>query len=333
MASILKTATGYRAQLYVKGKREERSFTTKRDAQFWADKRGTELRMEVDGRAGDRKTLRDAMRRYVVEVAPTHKGERWERIRLGAMEDDPNLPVTLPLNKLTAAHLTHWKTERLRQVGDASVIREMGLLSSVLSHARRDWAWMTHSPLSDVRRPSQPRHRERLITWRETRLMLRELGWKKGRLTSMKQIVGAAFLMALRTGMRCSEIVGLEWARVHPSWMTLETTKNGAGRAVPMPPKVRRLLERMRGLDAQLVFPIGAASVDAMFRRARVAAGLDGFTFHDSRHCAATRIGRTVGQPGRLSFPEFVRVFGWRDPKNAMIYVNPSAASLADKMA
>ena len=69
-----------------------------------------------------------------------------------------------------------------------------------------------------------------------------------------------------------------------------------------------------------------------MFRRVRDKLGLSGFTFHDTRHTAATWIGATVGQPGKLSFPEFIKVFGWRDPKNALIYVNPTAASLAEKM-
>ena len=68
------------------------------------------------------------------------------------------------------------------------------------------------------------------------------------------------------------------------------------------------------------------------FRKARDRAGLAGFTFHDARHTAATRIGATVGQPGRLTFPEFCKVFGWRDPKHALIYVNPTAATLAEKM-
>ena len=75
-----------------------------------------------------------------------------------------------------------------------------------------------------------------------------------------------------------------------------------------------------------------SATADALFRKVRENAGLDGFTFHDARHTAATRIGRTVGQQGKLSFPEFCKVFGWRDPKHALVYVNPTASDLAGKM-
>ena len=73
-------------------------------------------------------------------------------------------------------------------------------------------------------------------------------------------------------------------------------------------------------------------TLDALFRRAKAKAGLPDIHFHDSRHTAAPRIGRAVGQPGRLSFPEFCKVFGWRDPKHALIYVNPTAEELADKL-
>ena len=101
---------------------------------------------------------------------------------------------------------------------------------------------------------------------------------------------------------------------------------------MPFSRKTQRLLNALRPLDRERVVKVNSASVDALFRRARQQAGLDGFRFHDSRHTAATRIGRTVGQPGKLSFPEFCKVFGWRDPKHALIYVNPTAAELAGKL-
>ena len=59
---------------------------------------------------------------------------------------------------------------------------------------------------------------------------------------------------------------------------------------------------------------------------------MSGFTFHDTRHTAATWVGRQVGRPNRLSFPQFCKAFGWRDPKMALRYVNPTAAELADLM-
>lgn len=318
-------------QIKVKGVRESATFPTKREAEAWAAQRTLEISKTGEKRGGDVFTLRDALRRFADEVAPTHKGEKWERTRLAAMEKQ--LPASLPLSKLTAAHLNDWKTARLSEVAPSTVAREKNLLSSVLGFARRDWGWMTHSPMSDVRTPKSPHHRDRVITWCETKVMLRHLEHKPGQRPKLKkQMVAYAFLLALRTGMRASEITGMRWERIHDSWLEIPDTKNSEARKVPLSKKTLLLLERLRGISAGQVLLVSSGTVDALFRRARSQAGLSGFKFHDSRHTAATRVGRTVGQPGKLTFPEFCKVFGWRDPKHALIYVNPTAEELALKL-
>jgi integrase len=330
MASIKQTAGGYRAQVKLLGVRESKTFPLRRDAAQWAARREDEIRRLGAGTLGQVRTLGDALRRYALEVAPMHKGERWEQIRLKTFEQQ--LPITLPLSKLTHDHLIRWRDQRAAVVGPDSVRREMSLLGSVLTHARRDWRWIQASPLADVRRPRASAHRDRVITWGEARAILRALGHTRRRPRSLMQVVALTMLLALRTGMRAGELVGLQWARVRPRSVLLAETKNGTAREVPLSAKAARLIERARGLDADLVLPLTAQTLDALFRRARDAAGVEGVRWHDTRHTAATRIGSTIGQPGRLSFPEFVKMFGWSDPKNAMIYVNPSAESLAAKL-
>lgn len=334
MASILPHGKGWRAQLKVGKLRDSETFTTKREATEWANRRAAELRAKVDGTEGDHKTLVDAFRRFAAEVSPGRKGELWECVRLAMFERDDVLPLTLPIRQVTSKHLIAWRDSRLAKVSAGSVLREMSLLGSVFSYAKRDWHWLDSSPLAEVRRPGQPAHRDRVITWAETKGMLRALSHKVGkRPTSVKGQIAVVFLIALRTGMRAGEIVGLTWGRVRPSWFELPETKNGTVRHVPATPKTMRLVGQLRGIDDERVVMVDGKSLDATFRRAHKASGLAHFTFHDTRHSAATRIGRTVGQPGRLSFPEFCRVFGWRDTKYALVYVNPSAADLALKLA
>ncbi len=53
MASFRKTGSGWRAELYVKGRRDSRTFDTKAEAQAWALKRETELR-SISGGAGSK---------------------------------------------------------------------------------------------------------------------------------------------------------------------------------------------------------------------------------------------------------------------------------------
>jgi integrase len=213
------------------------------------------------------------------------------------------------------------------------VTRELNLLSSVFSAAIHEWRWIKSNPISEVIRPLATPHRERIITRSETRRMLRALDYRPlGAVSGERQIVGAVFVFALRTGMRSSEITGLRWRNVHDSWVTLPETKNGTRRDVPLSRPARRLVQRMRGADPDYVFPVSDGSRDAIFRAARERAGLGGFHFHDARHCFATRIGATVGQPGRLSFPEFCKVMGWKDPRMALTYTNPRAEDLAQKL-
>ena len=333
MATPQKVAGGWRIQLKIGGKRASATFPTQREANAWAAQKSIELRANRKGKMGDIRNLADAMRRYADEVSPSNKGDRWEKVRINAMLEHPDFPVTIPLNDLKGSDFVAWKESRLSTIKASSFNRELSLLGSVFAACIKDWYWCTDNPLDMLRRPPNPPHRERVITPSEIRIMLRTLRHRTGRRPdSLMAVTALAFLLALRTGMRAGEIVGLTWDRVHESWVHLPDTKNGTARNVPIPASARRIFEQARGLDPERVFPITRQTRDAIYRKAREKAGLHGFTFHDSRHTAATRIGATVGQPGRITFPEFCHVFGWKDPRNALVYVNPSAASLAAKM-
>lgn len=314
--------------------RDSATFTSMREANEWYIRRKAELMARKSGTEGDFKTLRDAIEKYTQEIAPKHRGESWEVVRLQAMMKHKLLPVNSPINAITNKDMSKWVQWRTSIVKNATVLRELSLLGGVLSATRKDWHWTDHNPLSDLRKPPSPAPLDRTITRQEIKGMLRALNYEWGRPPKQsKQMVAYIFLLALRTGMRCGEIAGLEWCRVQPSWADLPMTKNGTARQVPLGKKARRLIACLRAgrdEDQEKVFNISSGSIDTTFRKAREAAGLSGFTFHASRHTAATWIGRHVGQPGRLSFPQFCALFGWRDPKNAMIYVNPKANELAE---
>ncbi len=325
MASIKPHGDGYRVQLYVKGVRDSGTFDTRREALSWAQTRELELRARAVGKLGTIKTLGDALGKYGEEVCPTHAGSRWEKIRLEAFKR--TLPVKTKLASLTGEQLTAWRDARAEVVSPGSVLREMKLLSAVLEQARREWKWIAVNPMKDVRKPPSPKHRTRVITRSEIRQMLRALGYSR-RPESVTQAVGVCFLAALRTGMRAGELTALTWPQVMPKYARLTATKNGDDRDVPLSAKASRVIARMRGFDPDLVFGMKARSLDALFRRARAKAGLGGFTFHDSRHTAATWIGKS----GKLNLLEFCKMFGWRDPKHALVYFNPDADALSDKL-
>jgi integrase len=48
--------------------------------------------------------------------------------------------------------------------------------------------------------------------------------------------------------------------------------------------------------------------------------------FHDTRHTAATRLAQKIG------VLDLCRMFGWRDPRHAMVYYNPAASDIAKRL-
>jgi integrase len=275
-------------------------------------------------------TFRQALERYRKEVTPSKRGWRWEDVRIEAMLTGRyGLPLDVALADVSATIMAEYRDHRLHIVKPATVTRELSILSAVLETARREWGWLTSNPVHDIRKPAQPHHRERVIQPCEIRTMLRTMGFVP-RLSprSVTHAVAYCFLMALATGMRAGELCGLAWGDVGEASVFLPLTKTGDSRYVPLSRPARRIIERMRGYDPVLVFGLQTATLDALFRKYRQRAGLEGFTFHDARHTAATRIGLS----GKLSAIELAKMFGWNDLKRCLTYFNPTADELAAKL-
>lgn len=333
MASIQKTKNGYRVQIAIRGVRENSSFHTKREAESWAARRETEIRDAKNLHPGSKHTLIDALRRYAEEVSPTKRGERWEILRLQAFESHA-LPLEKKVNTIEPDDMATWRDSRLAVVNRGTVLREISLLSAVFESMRREWRWIDKNPLRDMRKPAEPDHREIVITRPQIKMMLRQLGYG-GPARTISQSVACSFLLALRSGMRAGELCGLTWDRVHDGYCTLPITKNGKRRDVPLTPKALAIIEKMRGFDDSLVFGLKTQTLDALFRRARGRAGLDGFTFHDSRHTAATWIaGRMTSNniSAQQAVFDLCKMFGWTKIDQALVYYNASAADIAKRI-
>lgn len=317
MASIRKRGGAWRAEVYRDGKRDSQSFRTKAEAVAWSMQREAEL---VGKRLPDR-TLADALKRYGREVSPTHKGERWEVVRCDALARIPL--AARRLATITASDMAQRRDERLREVTAGTVRREMGLLRSVFDYAIREWGWLKENPLATVKKPPAPPARRRRITDDEIARVTMALGYDGGDPKNASQRVATAFLLAIETAMRSSEITGLTWGRVGEKSVTLPKTKNGDQRDVPLSTAARAIIAAMPH-DSELVFGLDLALRDALFRKAVKRAGIDNLHFHDSRAEAIWRLSK------KLDVMELARMIGHRDLRSLMIYYNTSADELAD---
>lgn len=332
MATPKKTAQGtWRVQIEIGGVRDSGTFDTKREADEWNARRTLELKADGKAGPGARKTLLDTLRRYADEVTPKKRGKAKELIRLMAFEDTEkhkHLPLKKLLKDVTSDDLGKWRDHRLKLNARGAVLRDIGLLSAVMTTARKEWKWIKANPVHDVSKPANPDHRERLISGLEVRKVLRQLGHAK-EVRSVSQAVAYAFLLALATGMRAGEICGLRWSRVRPDYVVLvaDETKTGKSRDVPLSPVAQRVIKRMHGWDKESVFGLQSQTLDTLFRRARDRAKLSGFTFHDSRHTACTRLARKV------DVLDLCKIMGWVKTTQALTYYNPKASDLARRIA
>ncbi|MGK5069237.1 tyrosine-type recombinase/integrase [Janthinobacterium sp. RT4P48] len=327
MASITKQKTGWRVQISVKGTRDSSVLPTKAEAQAWAVEREAQMRRMVETGVNTDKTCQDAFDRYSAEVSPHKRGARWEGIRLAAIARHVVDRVSLGEMKLcdvTADVLGQWRDERLLSVAGSTVNRDLNLLSHVFTTARREWKWISSSPTVDVRRPQNPQPRDRRITDDEIERICLALGFD-GEVTTKSSAIAVAFLFAIETAMRAGEICGLTWVDIEGNVAHLPRTKNGTKRSVPLSGRAIELLGLLPpGNDT--CFGISTASLDALFRKARGAAGVDDLTFHDTRHEAITRLAK------KLNVLELARMVGHKDLTMLQIYYNETAAELAKKL-
>jgi integrase len=328
MAHIRRHKKGFRAEVYSHGHRHSKVARTLAEARAWAQATEDALEKERTVSPGARKSFGELLMVYAEKVLPAMRGERFERLRIEALvRDHPTLASTM-LCDLKPERLAQYRDDRLASVSPGSVLRELTILTSALEYGRRELRWITENPLRDVRKPRQPKHRERTLQWREIRAMLRAAGYTRQRCRTMTEAVARAMLFAMRTGMREGEICTLEWSDVRADYVRVRRQKGlvDEGRDVPLSRAARRLLESVRGWDQPKVFGLQKQTLDALFRKLRQRAKLGGFTFHDTRHTAATIISRKV------DVLTLCKIFGWKDLKRALTYYNPTASEIAKRL-
>lgn len=319
MATYRKRGKTWRVELYVNGIRESATFATKQECAQWALEREAQLK----GKRLPQHTLAEAMTRYVDDVSPHHRGERWERIRIAALSR--HAIANRMLESMHADDIKQWRDARLQEVSAASVSREMTLLRSVLEHARKELGWLRENPMQDVARPKSPPPRRRRITQDEIDRVTLALGLDELRAETSSHRTGLAFLFSIETAMRSGEVLGLRWGDLTEKTATLPRTKNGDTRVVPLSIRAREIIAMLHR-DTPTVFNINPGSRDTIFRQAVKAAGIDNLHFHDSRAEAIWRLSK------KLDVMELARVIGHRDINSLMMYYNADPEELADKL-
>lgn len=316
MASIKKRGESWFARVKYKGKTSSKSFKLKAAAVAWAQEE--ERLLQTSNLADGKHTVEQALEKYRDEEAIKKDGHRWERIRLNKFIR--TLPFAKkPILEVTSVDISIWRNAETNK--DSTVRREMGLLDTVFETARREWKWLRVNPIKDVKKPAESRPRNRLISDEEVTKMCEALNFVEGEPIELKkQQVAVAFLLAIETAMRSGELLSLTPDQVDLTRRVahLDKTKNGDERDVPLSPRAVELFKLVPDC-----FSVAAGSRDAIFREARGRAGLSGFTFHDARALALTRLSKKV------DVLTLARIAGHRSIKSLMVYYRESAEDIA----
>lgn len=190
---------------------------------------------------------------------------------------------------------------RRESVSPATINRELCLLSVAINYARREWEWDLPNPVSG-RKLKEPEGRVRWITRGEAEALIREIKPAQAYLVDFIRL-------ALNTGCRKQELLGLEWTRVDlkENLLLLEAahTKTAKRRSIPLNEAARMaILNRFRFRSAHcpaspwvFAHEDGKRILDVKnsFCTACRRAGIDNFRIHDLRHtCAAWLISKGV---------------------------------------
>lgn len=330
MASFRKRGDTWRAEIVRTGVRLSESFKTKAEAVAWAAKKEAEI-MHGQHRHYTKsgKTLADAFDQYLLEISPAKAKHTWNVTRIAFLRSQLSFVGEL-IHKVKSDHLKAWVEERMPNVKTSTINRDLNLLSAVFEAAHSEWKWIPSNPVHDIRRPKNPKSRDRLISPDEQKAVLEQLGYdEEGSVETAQQYIAVAFQLAIETAMRRGEILGLVWGRVHISkrFLHLDKTKNGDARDVPLSKRACELIEKLpKKKEEPRCFPVNSATADTLWRRAVSKTGIVGLTFHDSRHQAITNLSK------KLDILALSRMVGTRDPRTLMVYYNETASAIASRL-
>jgi integrase len=322
MASITKRGPyQFQAQIRRKGyPHQQRTFETKREAEAWATDVESQMNRGtfVDRSEAERTTFGEALGRYARDVTQDKRGWETEMHRIKALQKHPLAARSLA--SLRSLDFANYRDERLKECSSATVKRELVIISHVFNTARTDWSLPIDNPIASIRKPQAGQHRERRLSEDEQVRLLQAADESKAATLSF------CIVLALESGMRAGEIVGLRWEQIDlPNRVIrLDMTKNGDRRVVPLSEAAEaaiRLLPRpIHG--GRLTKFYDSRGLSAAFRRACERAGITGLRFHDLRHEAASRLAP------HMPVATLAKVMGWKTIQMAMRYYNPTAAEL-----
>lgn len=302
-----------------------RSFTTKADAQRWARHMEAELDaslLPVDYRKLEETTLRDILVRYREEIVPTKRGRDIETIIIDAFLRNPIAQLTL--DRLTPQAFASYRDARLETVRPATLLRELGIVQHAIDMATKEWGFPPiANPVKGIRKPKLGAGRNRRVSPEEISTLL------EGAKRSRNPHLAPTIILAVETGMRRGELLGMQWGDLdlQQRILLIPKTKNGHPRRIPLTSKAAETLQALHDRSESRPLPISEDSLKKAWQRLLKRVGIEDLRFHDLRHEAVSRFFE-LG----LSMPEVALISGHRDPRMLFRYTHLDPKKIVEKL-
>jgi integrase len=317
-------STSYKVQIRLKGyPPESASFERLTDAKQWAQ------RLEADMRAG--RHFGTARRHTFSELANEYMPHAKDKMRLNywisvfgqnLLSEITPARISIErdrlLNEETERYITpasgdpiaDARREKLKRSG-ATVNRYLASISVCLSYAVKTLQWLEKNQCENMQKPSESKGRVRFLSDDERIALLKAC--------EAHADLYLAVILALSTGARQSEVMSLRYGQVDftRKIITLNDTKNGDKRALPLVGKAFELLQqraKVRALNDDRVFPSSQLAKKSDYinlrqpwEKALKQAGIVDFHWHDLRHTSASYMAMSG-----VSLVEISKILGHR---------------------
>jgi len=272
------------------------------------------------------KTFGEAVEDYLAYKKKHGKRSLREDDRILKTKWLPYFGADAPITSLTTEAIARYEKDRAG-VSAYTVANELSVLRHLLRLARR---WGDIKELPDVTLPGKPSGRRRYLTEDEIARLLEACERSKN------PYLTTIVVIALNTGMRKGEILGLEWERVDfaRGVLVLERTKNGEPREVPMNRAVYDALTApapQAGREGPIFRKRSGATwgqIRTAFTTALTKAGIADFRFHDLRHTCASHLIMSGA-----SLKDVQEILGHKDFRMTLRYSHLSPAHLRKAVA
>jgi integrase len=343
MASIEKRTdkqgvASYRVKIRMRGHPPQTAtFARLTDARKWVADTESAIRQGRHFQVSEAKkrTVSDLIKAYRTEVLPRLRSANAREVHLQWWDEvlGPYLLADVrPALLLDTRKALFDKPSPRGNVSQSTVNRYCSTMSHAFSWAMKERQWVSDNPFFKIANLKEPEGVIRFLSDEERTALLEAAEAKSPDLY-------AIIVLALSTGARRNEILGLKWPEVDlkTGLLTFAKTKNGSVRRVPVTGKALDLLKDMAAArklkdPSGLVFPGKTdktkdkpLAIENIFQAALKDAAIANFRFHDLRHSAASYL-VMAGVP----MVTVAEILGHRDLKMTQRYSHLSRAHVSE---